>query len=69
MGPVQSITWRQRARALKSWNVRCRRPDPDLQELVSVSFLENLDQSDAEYEGIKALLGPNLRRQLAEYES
>ena len=43
--------------------------DPDLQELVSVSFLENLDQSDAEYEGIKALLGPNLRRQLAEYES
>ncbi len=43
--------------------------DPNLQELVSVSFLENLDQSDAAYEGIKALLGPNLIRQLAEYES
>lgn len=44
-------------------------PDLKLQELVSVSFLENLHQASEDYEGIKALLGPRLRRELAVHEA
>jgi hypothetical protein len=39
-------------------------PDEKVQELLSVSFLENLDQADSDYDGIKALLGPRLRKEL-----
>jgi hypothetical protein len=42
--------------------------DTKVQELVSVSFLENLDQSDEAYAKLKALLGPTLKRELASYE-
>lgn len=41
--------------------------DENVQELVSVSFLENLDPSDPAYEELKAMLGPNLRRELENY--
>lgn len=37
--------------------------DPGLRELVSASFLENLDQ-DERYEAVKELAGPGLKRQL-----
>ena len=37
--------------------------DPGMLELVSASFLENLDQ-DASYDEVRKLLGPNLQRQL-----
>ena len=40
-----------------------------LQELVSVSFLENLHQADEDYDAIKTLLGPHLEKELAHYES
>lgn len=39
-------------------------PDDKLQELVVVSFLENLHQAAEDYEGLKNLLGPNLRKNL-----
>ena len=38
--------------------------DPLVSELISVSFLEYLDWAEADYEGIKLLLGPQLREQL-----
>ncbi|HEV2500238.1 MAG TPA: hypothetical protein VGY31_11730 [Terriglobia bacterium] len=41
--------------------------DENVQELVSLSFLENLDPSDPAYEELKAMLGPNLRRELENY--
>ncbi len=41
--------------------------DVRVQELVSVSFLENLDPADAAYTRLKALLGPRLRRELEAY--
>jgi hypothetical protein len=37
--------------------------DPRLQELVAVSFLENLDPSDEEFAVIKQLFGPHLEQQ------
>jgi len=37
--------------------------DPGMRELVSASFLENLDQ-DASYDEVTKLLGPNLQHQL-----
>ncbi|MBI2387938.1 MAG: hypothetical protein HYV14_18275 [Elusimicrobia bacterium] len=40
-------------------------PDDKLQELVVVSFLENLHQAGEDYEGVKRLLGPNLRKNLS----
>jgi len=43
--------------------------DARLQELVSVSFLENLHQADEDYDDIKTLLGPHLVKELAHYES
>ena len=43
-------------------------PDTRVQELVSVSFLENLDPADDRYTRLKALLGPNLRRELKAYD-
>ena len=42
--------------------------DEDVQNLVSVSFLENLDQEASMYESIRAALGPNLRKELRHYE-
>lgn len=41
--------------------------DENVQELVSLSFLENLDPSDPAYEELKAMLGPNLGRELENY--
>jgi hypothetical protein len=42
--------------------------DARVQELVSVSFLENLDSADDGYMSLMVLLGPNLRRQLEAYD-
>lgn len=39
--------------------------DEKLQELVIVSFLENLHQAGNDYEGFKKTLGPNLRKNLS----
>lgn len=36
--------------------------DGKLQELIAVSFLENLHQAGDDYEEMKELLGPNLRK-------
>jgi hypothetical protein len=38
-----------------------------VQELISVSFLENLHQAGADLEGIAAQLGPKLRAELRRY--
>ena len=43
--------------------------DKKLQELISVSFLENLSQDDECYLGIKQLLSDALHRELSLYES
>lgn len=40
----------------------------EVQELISVSFLENLAQSDALYDSIRSRLGPSLRAELEFYE-
>jgi hypothetical protein len=37
-----------------------------VQNIITVSFLENLHQAGPDYEGIKNRLGPNLRKVLAE---
>ena len=42
--------------------------DKKLQELISVSFLENLDQSEDYYNGIKDMLSNRLRNELILYE-
>jgi hypothetical protein len=42
--------------------------DARLRELISVSFLENLNQAREAYEGIRSLLGRELRRELKSYE-
>jgi hypothetical protein len=39
-----------------------------VQELISVSILENLDQDDENYESLKFSLGPSLREELKNYE-
>src|SRR5438445_2401262 len=41
---------------------------PAVQELISVSFLENLHQAGSDLEGLKRHLGPHLRIQLERYE-
>jgi hypothetical protein len=43
--------------------------DNRLQELVSVSFLENLDQDSSAFAQIRASLGPRLKEELAKYKS
>lgn len=46
-----------------------REGDDDLQELIVVSFLENLEQSDEDYESLKRLLGKELSRHLSVLEA
>lgn len=43
--------------------------DNKLQELISVSFLENLSQNEEYYSGLKGLLSEPLRKELTLYES
>jgi hypothetical protein len=43
-------------------------PDERLQELVAVSFLENLDPTEPAFPAIRRLFGPRLERQYEEYE-
>lgn len=42
--------------------------DADVLELVSLSFLENLDRRGAGYRRLRAAMGPMLRDELARYE-
>jgi hypothetical protein len=42
--------------------------DERLQELVSTSFLENLDQDASAFSDIRASLGPTLKKELEAYE-
>ena len=42
--------------------------DDKLQELISTSFLENLDQDAAAFNDLRASLGPALRKELEAYE-
>jgi hypothetical protein len=41
--------------------------DPKVQELVAVSFLENLDPQDPSFPAIARLFGPGLREQYDKY--
>jgi hypothetical protein len=43
-------------------------PDARLQELVAVSFLENLDSTAASFPVIRGLFGPRLDQQYKQYE-
>ena len=43
--------------------------DSDVVELVSVAFLENLEQRAPGYQRLRAALGPKLRKELSFYES
>lgn len=43
--------------------------DTKLQELISVSFLENLGQADEDYQSMRELLGPTLLNELRALES
>jgi hypothetical protein len=42
--------------------------DPKLQELVAVSFLENLDPEEQAFPAIRTLFGPYLEEQYRKYE-
>ena len=42
--------------------------DPSVVNLISVSFLENLDQDSPEYDELRQMLGPCLREQLRAFE-
>ena len=42
--------------------------DPRLQELVAVSFLENLDPADPSFAAIRTHFGPKLEEQYKRYE-
>jgi hypothetical protein len=42
--------------------------DPRVQELVAVSFLENLDPGDPSFPAIRRLFGPRLEEQYRKYE-
>jgi hypothetical protein len=42
--------------------------DEKLQELISVSFLEDLDPEDTSFSQLEALMGPSLRHQLEKYK-
>jgi hypothetical protein len=42
--------------------------DERLQELISVSFLEDLDPEDTSFSQLEALMGPGLRHQLEKYK-
>jgi hypothetical protein len=42
--------------------------DPRVQELVAVSFLENLDPRDGSFPAIRSLFGPMLEEQYKHYE-
>lgn len=42
--------------------------DPKLQELVAISFLENLDPGDQGFPAIRILFGPYLEKQYRKYE-
>ena len=42
--------------------------DERVRELVSVSFVENLDPSDEAYKAVKSMLGPNLQEELRTYK-
>jgi len=44
-------------------------PDSNLQELISVSFLENLGQADEDYDSMRALLTPALLNEMKALES
>jgi hypothetical protein len=41
--------------------------DPRVQELVAVSFLENLDRHDTSFPAIRSLFGPRLEEQYRQY--
>lgn len=49
---------------LKDLEVAYAGGDPEVQELIAVSFLENLPRPDEEGSGIRARLGPQLTAQL-----
>lgn len=42
--------------------------EPRLQELIAVSFLENLDSADGSFSTIRMLFGPRLEEQHRQYE-
>jgi len=44
-------------------------PDPLLQELVAVSFVENLDPEEESFSTIRTLFGPALEEQYLEFEN
>ena len=42
--------------------------DPTVVELISVSFLENLDQQASSYQPLRSMMGPLVRNELKRYE-
>jgi len=71
-GTADSGYWDQLVEKSLNLMERAMGSSEDLQELVSVSFLESLlpdPGDDGElYRGIKSLLGPKLREELRHYE-
>lgn len=51
-------------RILEFLEISVSSSDDKLQELVVVSFLENLHQAGDDYDGLKKLLGSNLKKNL-----
>jgi hypothetical protein len=60
----ESVTLKQAMRLLESGMGSA---DARLQELVAVSFLENLDPADASFRTISELFGPKLEQQYRQY--
>lgn len=55
-------------RTLDTLESAMRSGNEEVQELIAVSFLENLDQDDVNYTKLRSLLGESLVEQLTKYE-
>jgi hypothetical protein len=66
-GPDSTASERTLTKALDFLEQGMHKADK-VRELVAVSFLENLDQSDENYPSLKSHLGKSLLEQLAKYE-
>jgi hypothetical protein len=58
-----------RDRAMSLLEAGMGSPDPLLQELVAVSFIENLDPADESFSTIRKLFGPALEEQYLIFEN
>ena len=66
--PGSAVSADTLTRALDVLESGMRSDDEEVQELISVSFLENLEQDDPNHLNLKSLLGSSLLEELKKYE-